>query len=45
VSAAIAADISDSGQVWKLPSEAKTMALQPKEDAAMMEGFTWVDLS
>jgi hypothetical protein len=40
-----AAEVSDSEQVSKLLSEAKTQAFQLKEDAATMESFTRMNLS
>jgi hypothetical protein len=40
-----AGDVSDSEQVSKLLSEAKTMAYQLKEDAATMESFSRMDVS
>jgi hypothetical protein len=40
-----AADPSDSEQVSKLLSEAKTLAFQVKEDADLMEGFTRMNVS
>jgi len=40
-----AADVSDSEQVSKLLSEAKTMAFQIEEDASTMESFTRMDVS
>jgi hypothetical protein len=40
-----AAAVSDSENVAKLLSEAKTMAFQLKEDAVAMEGFTRMNVS